>query len=78
VRDSFASLLCLRVGVLMVDVRKVRMSVPQPLMTVLVNVGLPAVPIPFVLVLVMRIVRVGVAMNQQLMYVVVFVVLGQM
>ena len=43
-------------GVLMVDVRKVRMAMPQWLMTVLVNVGLAAIPIRSVLMPMMRIV----------------------
>jgi hypothetical protein len=43
-------------AVLMVDVRKVRVPMPQGLMAVLVNVGLTALPVRLVLMLMMRIV----------------------
>ena len=40
----------------MMDIRKVRMAVPQWLMVVLVNMGFAAIPVRPVLVLMMRIV----------------------
>ena len=70
--------LTLRVGVLMVDVGKVRVAVPQPLVAVLVCVGLGAVPFCPVLVLMMRIVRVCMTVNQRLVNVLMLMVLGQM
>ena len=43
-------------GMLVMDIRIVRMAVPQRLVAVLVNMGLAAIPVRPVLVLMMRIV----------------------
>lgn len=65
------------VSVLVVDVREVRMAMPQWLVAVFVNMGLAAIPIRPVLVLVMQVVRVCVAMHQWLMNVLVLMILGE-
>lgn len=65
-------------GVLMVDIRKVRMPVPQRLMPVFVSMRFTAVPGRSVLVLMMRIVRVCMTMDQRLVNMLVFVSLSQM
>jgi hypothetical protein len=61
---------------LVMDVGKVRMMVPNRLMLMLVFMRLASVPLLAVLVLMVLIVFMGVQMRQGLMHVHVFVVLG--
>jgi hypothetical protein len=67
----------LTMQVLVMDIRKVRMPMPQRFVPMLVNMRLAAVPTSLVLVLMVRVVRVGMAMNQRFMNVIVFVILGK-
>ena len=65
------------VAVLMVDVRKVRMTVRQWLMGMRVRVGLATVPVKIVLMLVMSIVYVAMGVCDHLVGVQVLVAFGQ-